>query len=239
MTVAPGESVKFSYPSGASTHNVVFNDAQPASCVQSSAPNGLPTFEAPPLPKFVEGPGWSGQCRFDTPGTYTFRCSVHPEMTGTVVVAASRPAATPTATPSATVSAVEPPAPDALPAAVPSAWAVIDRPRKLASTVAALIGRHLSISGRCVSVNAGTVRLTVSAATARELKLKRRTLATATAHCRGDGQFVVAIRPTAAATRALRRYGRALDVTATLRMRGTHGTVDYHRHVQLAGRGKA
>ena len=41
----------------------------------------------PPLP-FVPLPqGWSGECTFSAPGTYSFVCTAHrTEMTGTVVV---------------------------------------------------------------------------------------------------------------------------------------------------------
>jgi plastocyanin len=89
VTIATGGTVDFSYPSGASHHNVSFTHAQPASC------SGLPA-----NPFANGGPGWSGSCRFDHAGTYEFVCSVHPyDMIGTVVVK-DQPAAT--ATPGAT-----------------------------------------------------------------------------------------------------------------------------------------
>src|SRR4051812_3770847 len=37
----PNASVDFSYPTGGSSHNVVWTQA-PASCVQTAAPNGIP-----------------------------------------------------------------------------------------------------------------------------------------------------------------------------------------------------
>jgi hypothetical protein len=117
---------------------------------------------------------------------------------------------------------------------VPAPWAVIDRPRRAAAAVAALLRRHMRLRGRCLSVSSGKVTLTVSARMARRLELEHRTLGRAGARCRGDGHFAVTIRPTAAAKRALRHYRRAITVTATLRMKGTHGTVRYRRHFKLA-----
>jgi plastocyanin len=104
LTVAPGATVTFSYPSGASLHNVVFRDAQPASC------SGLPPADQP------RGPGWSGTCTFDHAGTYAFVCGLHPDMTGEVVVPAAAtptvPGATPTpAPPSAAVTPTPTPSP--------------------------------------------------------------------------------------------------------------------------------
>jgi plastocyanin len=75
LTIAPGQTVTFSYPSGTSTHNVVFTGAKPT-C------SGLPPFPYPPQL-------WSAAtCTFDQPGTYAFVCGAHPDMTGKVVVAA-------------------------------------------------------------------------------------------------------------------------------------------------------
>jgi plastocyanin len=87
VTIAKGGTVTFEYPSGSSTHSVRFTDdaAQPTAC------SGLPS--AP------SGPGWSGSCRFDSPGTYPFACPLHPSMTGTITVSAPSETA-PTVTPS-------------------------------------------------------------------------------------------------------------------------------------------
>src|SRR4051812_27462746 len=79
LTVAPGGTVTFGYPSGGSSaHNVKFTDRNP-DCT------GLPD------PTDFQGsrPGWSGSCRFDQPGTYAFMCGFHPDMTGSVVVEAA------------------------------------------------------------------------------------------------------------------------------------------------------
>jgi len=98
VTIATGGTVSFSYPSGASNHNVAFSHAQPTSC------SHLPT-----NPFIDGGPGWSGSCRFDKAGSYEFVCSVHPTvMIGTVVVK-DQPAATATATPPPGATPTPPP----------------------------------------------------------------------------------------------------------------------------------
>ncbi len=71
VTIATGGTVSFRYPKGSSLHNVRFA-TQPASC------SGMPDAPA--------GPGWSGSCRFDSPGTYSFVCGQHYFMTGEVKV---------------------------------------------------------------------------------------------------------------------------------------------------------
>jgi plastocyanin len=81
VTIAPGGSVSFSYPSGRTTHNVDFGTGpQPSSCTV----NGNP--QAPPVPSTPAAPGWSANCTFNTAGTYTFHCDHHPFMTGTIQV---------------------------------------------------------------------------------------------------------------------------------------------------------
>lgn len=82
-TIAPGGTVSFSYPSGMTFHNAHFDTAQPSSCRQTTGAN---SGSVPPLPHMPTGPGWSGDCTFNTPGTYTFHCDQHPFMTGTLVV---------------------------------------------------------------------------------------------------------------------------------------------------------
>jgi plastocyanin len=87
-TITAGGTVTFGYPSGGSAHNVDFaSGPSPTSCTQTT---GLNTGGAvPPLPTVPTVPAWSGTCRFNTPGTYTFVCDMHPlMMTGAVVVEA-------------------------------------------------------------------------------------------------------------------------------------------------------
>jgi hypothetical protein len=106
LAIATGGTVGFSYQMGTSHHTVVFTSAQTPTCT------GLP---APGNPFLNGRPGWSGSCRFDRPGTYTFVCELHPDMTGKVTV--SDPA-TPTPTPTPTATPGDPyptPAPTATP----------------------------------------------------------------------------------------------------------------------------
>src|SRR5262249_41644440 len=95
-----GGKVKLGYAAGdgyqgSNFHNVDFTGPQPTSCT-----SGVPRTQ--PMP-----PGWSGECEFDAPGTYTFRCDLHQSMTGTITVAA---AATPTPEATPTPTATPPPA---------------------------------------------------------------------------------------------------------------------------------
>ncbi len=89
VTINPGEKVTFSYPTGSNVHNVDFNATgpQPSSCsvLVGVTIAGLPI---PPVPQYVQGPGWVAECTFTTPGTYAFVCTAHSGMTGSVVVAA-------------------------------------------------------------------------------------------------------------------------------------------------------
>ena len=113
VTIKVGERVTFAYPAGSTVHDVSFRtDPKPGTCVKTQ---GTPaeTNTTPPLPDYVQGPGWEGYCQFDAPGTYTFVCDAHAEMTGKVIVesdgeptptptATATPTQTPTATPTTT-----------------------------------------------------------------------------------------------------------------------------------------
>jgi plastocyanin len=98
VTIAAGGTVTFDYQEGISTHNVAF-DTPPTSCTQLTGEN---SGDVPPLPTLVTPAPWSGRCRFDDPGDYTFHCDLHSYMTGTVTVEG---AATPTPTDTATATA--------------------------------------------------------------------------------------------------------------------------------------
>jgi plastocyanin len=85
-TIAQGGTVSFSYPSGISEHNADFSGGpQPSSCKQTAGTN---SGAVPPLPHSPAVVGWSGTCTFNTAGTYTFHCDLHPFMTATIVVQA-------------------------------------------------------------------------------------------------------------------------------------------------------
>jgi hypothetical protein len=145
-------------------------------------------------------------------------------MTGSVVVqkrGGPPPAVVATATPTprpavAAAASVPEPVRDGTPAPRPRAWANLDRPHAL--TVGALAGRGLRLTARCVSAGSGRVTLTVSKALARRLRLRSTRLASARARCDGNGRVIVRLRPDRAARRALKRYGRALTVTASVKL---------------------
>jgi plastocyanin len=105
VTIAPGQTVTFGYPDGMTTHNVDFTGKQPSQCT------GLTPY---PRPK-----GWTAECTFAAAGSYPFVCDVHPQMQGTVVVAAPTPS--PTATPTASADPV--PTPQATPTPTPAGGA--------------------------------------------------------------------------------------------------------------------
>jgi hypothetical protein len=86
VTISPGGTVTFSYPTGFSQHNADFTSGNPSSCVQTA---GISNGSVPPLPHQPAAPPWSGSCTFKVPGTYNFKCDLHPYMTGTVKVLAS------------------------------------------------------------------------------------------------------------------------------------------------------
>jgi plastocyanin len=93
-TIAQGGTVTFSYPTGSSAHNADFGSvATPSSCAQTA---GAESGSVPPVPHAPTAPGWSGNCTFNTPGTYTFHCDLHPGMTATIIV--QGPGGTSTAT---------------------------------------------------------------------------------------------------------------------------------------------
>jgi plastocyanin len=90
VVIAPGGTVQFAYPSGASAHNVNFAGATPSACTQTAGSN---SGGVPPLPAVPTAAGWAGSCSFASEGTYAFACQLHPEMKGSVVVAATAPPA--------------------------------------------------------------------------------------------------------------------------------------------------
>jgi plastocyanin len=104
-TIAPGGTVSFNYTTGTSSHNVDFTSAlKPSSCTQATAPAGYQNKAVPPLPYTPEPPSWTGSCRFDTPGTYTFQCDLHgAAMSGTITVGTT-PTVPPTTTPKPTTT---------------------------------------------------------------------------------------------------------------------------------------
>jgi plastocyanin len=86
VTVGPGGVVAFSNPSATVMHGVEWT-AGPATPSCSGVPGG------------AGASSWHGECAFAQPGTYSFRCTVHPsEMTGSVTVASTGTTTTTTTT---------------------------------------------------------------------------------------------------------------------------------------------
>jgi len=73
VLVAPGSVVRFSYPSGASLHNVRFTAKQPATCQITTGPSALMS----PIPQQPSLPGWAGERSFTAGGSYPYVCDRH------------------------------------------------------------------------------------------------------------------------------------------------------------------
>jgi plastocyanin len=90
VTVGSGAVVAFSNPSGTVMHGVEWT-AGPATPSCSGVPGGAGALS------------WHGECAFTQPGSYYFRCTVHPsEMTGTVTVSSAGTTTTTTTTQAST-----------------------------------------------------------------------------------------------------------------------------------------
>lgn len=92
-TIATGGTVTFTSPTGNNDHNASFQGAGPSSC-------------DPPLPGPPTDAPWSSTCHFNTAGTYSFVCTAHAGMGGTVQVVAP---GTPTTPPPTTDPGTPPP----------------------------------------------------------------------------------------------------------------------------------
>jgi len=238
VTVAPGDTVKFSFPvgNGTSSHNVSFSTLKPASCTQTA---GDVPGAVPPLPKYPLPAGWAGECTFATAGTYTFVCTAHPtEMTGTVIVQTpGEPTPTPTATPTATptVTATPEPPRDTTPAKVAKPWAAIDKPATKNMTVKRFLDNKLTIVARCVSAGSGTMTLSVSKAVADRIGLDGTKLGSADATCDSHNRVTVKLKPNKKARDALEDYRRAVPATASLVLAGPIGQTTATRALTLKG----
>jgi hypothetical protein len=206
LAIATGGTVGFSYPAGGTSHHtVVFTSDRTPACT------GLP---APGNPFLNGRPGWSGSCRFDRAGTYTFVCELHPDMTGTVTV--SDPATpTPTASPGAT------------PTATPGGAYATPTPTPVQSTLrpaVKLASRQTGTRVRgSVQVKAARSRLEVALAA----RLPGRRKAVGVGHWRkpaaGPGRVAFTVPLSRRARAALRkRHKLALSVAVALTPPGGH-----------------
>jgi plastocyanin len=201
-TITAGGTVTFSYPGGATFHNVDFLAMEPTSCTQTA---GSMMGPVPPLPAAPAPAGWSGQCRFDTPGTYAFVCEAHPFMTGEVhVVESTTTTTTTTTTPTTTTPTTT--TPDGSPAPpAPPAPPKVSVPRRQRGAV---------VRG-AVTTPAGGSRIVVTASVSNRALARRRPkrvrqvrIGTQSKRSTGAGRTRFAVRLNAAARRALRRRHR-------------------------------
>ena len=215
VTIAPGDTVKFSNQQAAATafHNVTFEAGSPvpAACSQTSG-SGAGTVTAPPVPKTPKRL-WTGECRFDAPGVYKFVCGSHPDMKGTInVVAAATPTPTSTPTPGGY--------PGATPTPTPTPGPGSDPQTTLAGAVAIARSQKGTRVRGSVDVKHGGSRLDVSVWAPRKalfggkssklVRIGRSTRASAPA-----GKVSFAVVTDAKARSALRRH-RRLSVTVSI-----------------------
>jgi plastocyanin len=205
VTIAAGGTVTFGYPSGSSSHNADFSSGPaPASCTQTAGtPGGTP----PPLPTSPTAAGWSGDCTFTAPGTYTFHCDLHPFMQGTIVVVAPSPPPTGTSTGTTAAPPTAPASTGPVPGIPPPSGA--PPPRVHVNVAHRQTG---TVVHGTVTVPGAGWRIAVTAfASSRALRVHRSPLVrVGSAHVRAAraGRTSFALRLDAVARRALRRRHR-------------------------------
>jgi plastocyanin len=218
-TIAAGGTVAFSYPDGADIHNVVFTGGtSPKSCTQTAGPMTGPV---PPLPAGPTGPGWSGTCHFNAPGTYTFVCAKHSSMTGSVVVEGASTTGTTTTgsttgtTPTGTTTTGTTPA-----ATTPGATTTApgSSASRLAPRVSVARRQRGTVLRGTVTTPAGRSRIVVTAlisnralAERRPKHVRRVRVGSQSKRSTGTGKTSFAVALNTAARRALQRRHR-LDV---------------------------
>jgi plastocyanin len=198
VVVAAGGNVDFAYPTGASSHNVVFKGKQPSVCGISQGPD---SGSSAPLPSAPTGPGWEGGCRFDAAGAYSFYCDMHASMTGSVTVVAAGTAPPPPSAPVPLPTPVEPPA-SSLRVASPQHGVAVRGSVRVRSRGSRVLARAFARRGALVG-GASTRQVAVG-----------RSLRSSV----GPGRAAFSVRLSATARRALRRNGRlsiSLRLTVT------------------------
>lgn len=235
-TIAVGGTVTFGYPSGGSGHNADFaGGPAPTSCTQTAGTNSGPV---PPLPAIPTAVGWSGSCRFDTPGTYAFHCDAHPyQMQGIVEVVdpnapppptttrgtTTTPPRTTTTTPPRTGTTTTTPGGDSGSGGGPAPGGSTGSPGPLAGTLRLRIAREqvgFVLRGRVRTV--ASARILVTALVSNRALAQRpprhlRKLRVGSVRTRATdtGRASFALRLTSAARHALLRKGR---LAVTLRV---------------------
>lgn len=214
VTIASGASVTFSYPTGASAHNVRFTGAAPTSCAVTVGPPA----DATGLPSSASPAPWSGSCTFTVPATYAFVCDLHGSaMSGSVTIPGGAPPPPPP---------VAPPPPPIAPPPPP--------PPPPASTLPIGFGLSVAASQRGSTVR-GSVRVRRSNASVRARAFARRgvlsggrstTLVLVGSRLRRSvaaGRVSFSVPLSATARRALRRDGK-LAITLKVSVSPPSGT---------------
>jgi plastocyanin len=197
VIVAAGGNVDFAYPTGTSSHNVVFAGKQPSACAISQGPD---SGSKAPLPSAPTGPGWAGGCRFDVAGAYSFVCGMHSNMTGSVTVVAAGTAPPPPA-PVPPPTPIEPPA-SSLRVASPQRGAAVRGSVRVRSRGSRVLARAFARR-----------RALVGGASTRQVAVGRSLRSSV-----GPGRASFSVRLGTTARRALRRHGRlsiSLRLTVT------------------------
>ena len=206
VTIAPGGSVTFSYPSGESAHNVLFTSLAPAGCATVTGPAAGATA----LPLSASPAPWSGSCTFVTPGTHEFVCSLHGSaMSGSVTIPGGAPPPPPPVAPPPPPIAPPPPPPPPPASTLPIAFGLSVASSQRGSTVRGSV--RVRRSNASVRARAFVRRSVVSGGRSTTLVLVGSRLRRSVS----AGRVSFSVPLSATARRALRRDGK---VAVTLKV---------------------
>jgi hypothetical protein len=126
--------------------------------------------------------------------------------------------------------------PQATPAPAPKPAAALEQISAKRSTVSALRGGRFRVSVSCQAVDRGTLRLTVTKAVARTLKLKSTTLAAGALRCGAEGRATLTLKPSSKVRAALAKARGSITATLALRLTGSAGVARDTQNVTLKGK---
>jgi len=217
LTVPFGETVTWNFdePAAAFAHDVWLT------------PPGGAAFQVTNGPVAPGGPPVS--YTFRKAGSWSFLCSLHPGMAGTIGVGNPPP-------PPGTGPGPKPspqPGPGPLPTPQPTPAKLNKLPR---TTLGTFLRKGLRLVSRCETGQRGTVRITMTRGQARKIGLRRATtLATKRVRCGANDRMVVRLKPSAKLKRKLRTARRSVVMTVRVRMgSGSSATSDSRRLVLRA-----
>ena len=114
--------------------------------------------------------------------------------------------------------------PQATPAPKPRPRAALEDLAARLRTVTALRTGRVAVRVSCQGVDRGTLRLTVTRAVAKRLKLSSTTLAGGALRCGAEGRATLTLKPSTRVKRALARTKSSITATLTLSLRGSSGS---------------